>query len=50
MGGAREIAADPDALPQALIDHHITVLHAVPTLLALFNQDVPGLRLIKPGW
>ncbi|MFO1264948.1 MAG: Pls/PosA family non-ribosomal peptide synthetase [Rhodoferax sp.] len=45
----REIAADPDALPQALIDHHITVLHAVPTLLALFNQDVPGLRLINLG-
>ncbi len=45
----REIAADPDALPQALIEQGVTVLHAVPTLLALFNQDVPSLRLINLG-
>ena len=45
----REIAADPDALPQALIDQGVSVLHAVPTLLALFSQDVPGLRLINLG-
>ncbi|MEJ6007052.1 Pls/PosA family non-ribosomal peptide synthetase [Paucibacter sp. AS339] len=45
----REIAADPDALPLALIEQGVTVLHAVPTLLALFNQDVPGLRLINLG-
>ena len=45
----REIVGDPDALPQALEDNHITVLHAVPTLLALFPRDVPGLRLINLG-
>ena len=45
----KEIAADPEALPRALIDNGITVLHAVPTLLALFAHDVPGLRLINLG-
>jgi len=45
----REIAADPDALPRALVEHGITVLHAVPTLLALFSQDVPNLRIINLG-
>lgn len=45
----REIKADPDALPRALAEHGITVLHAVPTLLALFSQNVPGLRLINLG-
>jgi non-ribosomal peptide synthetase-like protein len=45
----QEITADPDALPQALIDQNITVLHAVPTLLALFSKDVPNLRLINLG-
>ncbi|MBS7777214.1 amino acid adenylation domain-containing protein [Acidovorax sp. CCYZU-2555] len=45
----REITADPDALPRALIDHGVSVLHAVPTLLALFSSDVPGLRLINLG-
>ncbi|WP_374514695.1 Pls/PosA family non-ribosomal peptide synthetase [Niveibacterium sp.] len=45
----KEIAADPDVLPQALAENGITALHAVPTLLALFAQDVPGLRLINLG-
>ncbi|MCU6435209.1 amino acid adenylation domain-containing protein [Undibacterium sp. Jales W-56] len=45
----KEVAVDPDALPQALIDNQITVLHAVPTLLALFAVDVPGLRIINLG-
>ena len=45
----KEVASDPEALPLALIAHHITVLHAVPTLLALITQDVPGLRLINLG-
>ena len=45
----REIAGDPEALPQALIDQQVTVLHAVPTLLALFAHDVPSLRLINLG-
>uniref|UniRef100_Q47JP8 Amino acid adenylation n=1 Tax=Dechloromonas aromatica (strain RCB) TaxID=159087 RepID=Q47JP8_DECAR len=45
----KEVATDPEALPIALIDNRISVLHAVPTLLALFNCDVPGLRLINLG-
>lgn len=45
----KEIAGDPEALPRALIEHDVTVLHAVPTLLALFAQDVPNLRIINLG-
>ncbi|MDB5758515.1 MAG: amino acid adenylation protein, partial [Burkholderia sp.] len=45
----RQVAVDPEALPRALADHGVTVLHAVPTLLALFEQDVPGLRIINLG-
>ncbi|WP_295952783.1 Pls/PosA family non-ribosomal peptide synthetase [Rhodoferax sp.] len=45
----KEVASDPEALPLALVENGITVLHAVPTLLALFNQDVPGLRVINLG-
>jgi non-ribosomal peptide synthetase-like protein len=47
--GPREVSADPDALPQLLADSGVTVLHAVPTLLALFNQEVPTLRIINLG-
>ncbi len=45
----KALASDPEALPQALAVHGISVLHAVPTLLALFGQDVPSLRLINLG-
>jgi non-ribosomal peptide synthetase-like protein len=45
----REVTADPDALPLALIEQQITVLHAVPTLLALFSRNIPNLRLINLG-
>lgn len=45
----KEVASDPEVLPLALIEQGVTVLHAVPTLLALFNQDVPNLRLINLG-
>lgn len=45
----KALTADPDALPAALMAQQVTVLHAVPTLLALFNQDVPNLRLINLG-
>ncbi|MEO8278282.1 MAG: Pls/PosA family non-ribosomal peptide synthetase [Ideonella sp.] len=47
--GPAEAAGDPDLLPRLLADHGVTVLHAVPTLLALFAHDVPGLRLINLG-
>lgn len=45
----KHLVSDPDALPQALSREKITVLHAVPTLLALFSEDVPGLRIINLG-
>lgn len=45
----KDVATDPEALPIALIDNRVSVLHAVPTLLALFTCDVPGLRLINLG-
>lgn len=45
----KDTATDPEALPAALIEQQVTVLHAVPTLLALFAQDVPTLRLINLG-
>ncbi|MDR3481740.1 MAG: amino acid adenylation domain-containing protein [Burkholderiaceae bacterium] len=45
----RELTADPEALPRALAHNGITVLHAVPTLLALFTEDVATLRIINLG-
>ncbi|AMP00326.1 amino acid adenylation domain protein [Collimonas arenae] len=45
----KELASDPEALPQALAANGVTILHAVPTLLALFNQDIPSLRIINLG-
>src|SRR5450830_757188 len=45
--GPKEISGDPEALPRALAANHVTVLHAVPTLLALFAEEVPSLRLIN---
>jgi non-ribosomal peptide synthetase-like protein len=45
----KEITGDPEALPAALREQKISVLHAVPTLLSLFADDVPGLRLINLG-
>lgn len=45
----REVVGDPELLPQLLEVNHITVLHAVPTLLALFPRDIPNLRLINLG-
>ncbi|MEN9436529.1 MAG: hypothetical protein RIR09_1184 [Pseudomonadota bacterium] len=45
----KDLASDPERLPLALQENGITVLHAVPTLLALFAQDVPSLRTINLG-
>ncbi|WP_348698749.1 Pls/PosA family non-ribosomal peptide synthetase [Duganella fentianensis] len=47
--GPKDISGDPETLPRMLAEQQVTVLHAVPTLLALFNQDVPSLRLINLG-
>jgi non-ribosomal peptide synthetase-like protein len=47
--GPKETAGDPEALPRLLLENGVTVLHAVPTLLALFAEDVPSLRIINLG-
>ena len=47
--GPKEITGDPETLPRMLAANHVTVLHAVPTLLALFSEDVASLRLINLG-
>ena len=47
--GPKETVGDPEALPRLLLENRVTVLHAVPTLLSLFADDVPGLRLINLG-
>ena len=47
--GPKEISGDPETLPRMLEQNGVTVLHAVPTLLALFNQEVESLRLINLG-
>mgnify|MGYP002393343187 CR=1 FL=1 len=43
------LTTDPEALPEALVREGVTVLHAVPTLLALFGRDVPSLRIVNLG-
>ncbi|NRR32876.1 amino acid adenylation domain-containing protein [Oxalobacteraceae bacterium] len=47
--GPKEISGDPETLPRMLAEQQVSVLHAVPTLLALFNQEVPTLRIINLG-
>ena len=47
--GPKEISGDPETLPRMLAANHVTVLHAVPTLLALFSEEVASLRLINLG-
>lgn len=44
-----ELARAADALPAVLRDSGVTVLHCVPTLLAMLAEEVPGLRLINMG-
>jgi amino acid adenylation domain-containing protein len=47
--GPKEISGDPETLPRMLAANGVTVLHAVPTLLALFSEEVASLRLINLG-
>ncbi|MDB5920130.1 MAG: peptide synthetase [Massilia sp.] len=47
--GPKEISGDPETLPRMLSANKVTVLHAVPTLLALFSEEVATLRLINLG-
>ena len=45
----KAMVADPEALYQVLLSEKITVLHAVPTLVALLPQDVPNVRIMNLG-
>ncbi len=45
----KEVVSDPDAIINAIEENEISVLHAVPTLLALLPRDVADLRLINLG-
>lgn len=44
-----ELTGDADRLAQTLNRERITVLHAVPTLMGLINDPLPGIRLINLG-
>lgn len=45
----KALSGNPEELPRQLLAAGVTVLHAVPTLLAMFVEDVPSLRLINLG-
>ncbi|MES2741724.1 MAG: Pls/PosA family non-ribosomal peptide synthetase [Pseudomonadota bacterium] len=47
--GPKDASGDPERLPRLLSEQQVSVLHAVPSLLALFSEDVPSLRLINLG-
>jgi non-ribosomal peptide synthetase-like protein len=47
--GTVEMLRSGDGLAQQLADAGVTVLSCVPTLLAMMEQDVPGLRLLILG-
>jgi non-ribosomal peptide synthetase component F len=47
--GPKETAGDPGSPAAPAAENGVTVLHAVPTLLALFAEDVPSLRIINLG-
>ena len=55
MAGATLWVADAataksiDELDEVLRHQRITVLHAVPSLLAVMEDDIPGLRLVNAG-
>lgn len=44
-----EVLKQSDRLPELLEKEGITVIDTVPTLLSMFDRDVPGLRLIILG-
>ena len=44
-----EIVGDPEALAKELNRRGVTVLHAVPTLMSLIEDELPSVRLINLG-
>jgi non-ribosomal peptide synthetase-like protein len=49
VAGTKEMVHAGPALAQLLADAGVTVLSCVPTLLAMMDDDVPGLRLLILG-
>ena len=55
LAGATLLIADAktsksiDKLDQFLNHHHVTVLHAVPSLLSILNPQIPSLRIVNSG-
>lgn len=45
----KELTNDPEALNQIIDTEAITVMHAVPTLLALLDPEHPDLRIVNLG-
>jgi non-ribosomal peptide synthetase-like protein len=43
------LVGDPEMLAQTLAQERLTVLHAVPTLVSLIDDPLPGVRLINMG-
>lgn len=43
------LVGDPDRLAQAIGEHRLSVLHAVPTLMGLVSDPLPTVRLINLG-
>ncbi|MBF0491472.1 MAG: amino acid adenylation domain-containing protein [Deltaproteobacteria bacterium] len=44
-----EMAKSIDELSEVLSNNNITVLHAVPSLLAVIDEHIPSLRLVNAG-
>jgi len=43
------IVSDPEALTQQIKQQKLSVVHAVPTLMALIDDPLPGVRIINLG-
>jgi non-ribosomal peptide synthetase-like protein len=44
-----DCVADPERIAAAAAEHHISVMHAVPTLMGLIDDPLPSVRLINLG-
>ena len=44
-----KISKSVDVLHEFLHKHQVTILHAVPSLLAILNPNIPSLRLVNSG-
>ena len=44
-----DLVGDPNSLAEAVAQHRLTVMHAVPTLMGLIDAPLPTVRLINLG-